>query len=339
MKMNTFTTGLCLLLALVSVPALSQQSELGVGQRRPWAQGVPPEKQARAAALFEQGNELLENSLLPKAIERYTQALELWSHPSIHYNMALALVHLNDPIRLHKHLTEAMRYEGQPLDDAKVTRIRDLLKVVERQLVRVRITSEVAGASVRMNGQELFVAPGRYEAWVLPDDYTFTVVREGYPLNERKRTAAAGEQLNLDYKLYTEEELTRYRRLWPAWKPWTVVGVGAVLTGGGLMLNGRASDRYRSFDEAISRCSSSNSDRGCLPSPELLTERTRGNRFQNAALGSFAVGGAALALGVTLSYFNRLQANVISPDEHEQSLNISPVVGSGQRGVQASFSF
>jgi hypothetical protein len=339
MKMNTFTTGICLLLVLASTPALSQQSELGVGQRRPWADGVPQERQATAAALFDQGNDLLENSLFPKAIERYTQALELWSHPSIHYNMALALVHLNAPLRLHKHLTEAMRYGGQPLDAAKVAKVQDLLKVVERQLVRVRITNELAGASVRMNGQELFVAPGRYEAWVLPDDYTFTVVREGYPLNERKRTAVAGEELTLDYKLYTEEELTRYHRLWPAWKPWAVVGVGAMLTGGGMLLNGRASERYRSFDEAISRCSSANNDRGCLPSPELLTERTRGNRFQTAALGSFAVGGAALALGVTLSYFNRLQANVISPDEHEQSLNISPVVGSGQGGVQASFSF
>jgi len=281
----------------------------------------------------------LENSLFSKALERYTQALELWNHPSIHYNMALALVNLNDPIRLHKHLTEAMRYEGQPLDAAKITRIRDLLKVIERQLVRVRITSEVAGASVRMNGQELFVAPGRYEAWVLPDEYTFTVVREGYPLNERKRTAVAGDDLILDYKLYTEEELTRYHRLWPAWRPWAVVGVGAVLTGSGLLLNGRAADRYRSFDEAISRCSSANNDRGCLPSPELQTDRSRGNRFQTAALGSFAVGGAALALGVTLSYFNRLQADVISPDEHEQSLNISPMVRGGQRGVQASFSF
>ena len=339
MKMNTFTTGICLLLVVASAPARSQQSELGVGQSRRWAQGVPPANQARAAALFEQGNELLENSLFPKAIERYTQALELWNHPSIHYNMALALVHLNDPVRLHQHLTEAMRYEGQPLDAAKVARIRDLLKVVERQLVRLRITSDVAGASVRMNGQELFVAPGRYESWVLPDDYTFTVIREGYPLNERKRTAVAGEELILDYKLYTREELTRYHRLWPAWRPWAVVGVGAVLTSGGLLLNGRASERYRRFDEEVSRCSSANNDRGCLPSPELLTERARGNKFQTAALGSFAVGGAALALGVTLSYFNRLQADVINPDEHEQSLHIAPVVGSDQRGVQASFSF
>ena len=71
----------------------------------------------------------------------------------------------------------------------------------------------------------------------------------------------------------------------------------------------------------------------------MLTDRSRGNTFQNAALGSFAVGGATLALGLTLSYFNRLQADVISPDEHEQSLNIAPMVGGDQHGVQAFFRF
>jgi tetratricopeptide (TPR) repeat protein len=340
MKMSPLTTGLSLLLALWAVPALAApSSDLGVGQKRPWAQGVSETNQAMAAAYFEQGNALLENALLQKAIERYEQALELWSHPSIHYNLALALVNLNEPLKLHQHLMEALRYEGQPLDAAKINRIRDLLQVVERQLVRVKITCDVPGATVRLDGTDLFVAPGQYEAFLLPDEYTFTIVKKGYPPNERKRTGSAGEVLVLDYRLYTQAEMTRYHRPWPVWRPWAVVGAGVVLSGSGLLFHNRATERYRAFDEAVLRCSSANNDRGCLPGPELLTEKARGNTLQRASLGTFSVGGAALALGLTLVYFNQLQADVISPDEHEQSLTVAPMVGGAWNGVTATFSF
>jgi hypothetical protein len=336
---TTFATGLFLLLVLWPPLARSQQADLGVGLKRLWAQGVSKEEQAMASTLFQEGNVRLENSLFPKAIESYEQALKLWNHPSIHYNLALALVNFKEPLLLHDHLTEALRYGGQPLDSAKIARVHDLLKLVERQLTLVRISCEIAGATVRLNGEPLFVAPGHHEAWVLPGEYTFTVLKEGYPLNERKRTAVAGEELVLDYRIYTQEELTRYHRPWPAWRPWAVVGLGVALSGSGLLLHQQATDKYRRFDEAIARCSSDNNGRGCLPSPEILSEQSHGNRFQNGALGSFSVGGAALTLGLTLVYFNRMQAEVLNPDQHEKSLTITPTVGSAQGGVQATFSF
>lgn len=341
MKRHTLRTGLTLGLALWVTAALSQQpqAELGVGQNRPWARSVSPALQAQAATYFQEGNTHLENSLFKKAIEKYEQALAIWDHPAIHYNLALALVNLNEPLRLHKHLMESLRYGGQPLDREKVGRIRDLLKLVERQLTQVKISCDVPGASVKMNGQEILVAPGRYEDWVLPAEYSFSAVKDGYPLNERRRTAVAGEELVLDYRLYTEEELTRYHRLWPAWRPWAVVGLGAALAGGGFLFQGRATERYRSFDEGVLRCSSANNDRGCLPPSELLEQRARGNTFQRAALGTLSAGGAALALGLTLTYFNRLQARTISPDEHEKSLILTPVAGSEQGGVLATFRF
>lgn len=339
MRMKPWAACGWLVLVLWATPALSQGLELGVGQKRPWAQGVSQEAQASASAHFQEGNAQLENSLFVNAIESYERALALWSHPAIHYNLALALVNLKEPLRLRRHLREALRYGGQPLDSMKVARMHDLLKLVERQLVRVKVSCDVPGASVRMNGQELFMAPGQYEDWVMPGEYAFSIVREGYPLNERERIGAAGDELVLDYKVYTQEEMTRYQRPWPAWKPWALVGLGAALSGGGLLLNNKASDRYRNFDTAVLACSAANDNRGCLPTQEMLSQRARGATFQNAALGSLSVGGAAAALGLTLAYFNRLQADVVSPDEHEQSLILTPTVGSDQGGFTATFHF
>jgi tetratricopeptide (TPR) repeat protein len=328
-----------LLLALVSSPARSQPAELGVGQKRPWAQGVPQVNQAAANSHFLEGNVQLENGLFAKAIEKYEQALALWSHPSIHYNMALALVSLREPLKLHKHLTEALRYDGQPLDNNKVGRARDLLKLVEGQLVRLKVSCDVAGASVRMNGKELFVGPGAYEEWVLPDDYTFTAVKEGYPLNERKRVPTAGEELVLDYKLYTMDEMTRGKRLWPAWRSWAVVGLGAAVAGGGYFFRQQAVGTYRQFDDAVANCSRDNPSLGCPSSTELLDQQSRGDVSNKRAVSAFAVGGAVAATGLVLVYVNRLQTDVLSPDEHEKSLQVVPVLGAGQGGVVATLRF
>jgi tetratricopeptide (TPR) repeat protein len=328
-----------LLLAVGPLAALSQPSELGVGQQRPWAQGVTQVNQAAANIHFQEGNVQLENGLFVKASEEYEKALALWNHPSIHYNMALALVNLKEPIKLRKHLTEALRYGGQPLDSDKTGRARDLLKLVEGQLVRLKVTCDVPGATVKMNGTTLFIGPGRYEEWVLPDEYIFTAVQEGLPSNERRRTPVAGQELVVDYKLYTVEELTRGRRLWPAWRSWAVVGLGAALAGGGFLFQQQSADTYRRYDEEVARCSSANSNRGCSPTPELLDQQSRGDTFKKTAVGSFALSGAVVATGLALVYANRVRTEVLTPDEHEKSLQVVPVVGADQGGVVATFRF
>src|SRR5678816_3672427 len=62
------------------------------GDERPWAAGVPADKQALALKLFQDGNSQLNDGIFTKAVELYREALKSWDHPAIHYNMALALM-------------------------------------------------------------------------------------------------------------------------------------------------------------------------------------------------------------------------------------------------------
>src|SRR6476659_855341 len=71
---------------------------------RPWARGVPKDRQAKAIALFREGNGALKESLFPKAAALYRDALQVWDHPAVHYNLALALVNLDQPLEVHEHL-------------------------------------------------------------------------------------------------------------------------------------------------------------------------------------------------------------------------------------------
>ncbi|MBN1205893.1 MAG: hypothetical protein JXB05_13335 [Myxococcaceae bacterium] len=335
-RITIVLTAALVLLASWAGPAAAQQKpELGAGAQRPWAQGVPPEKQEAALKLFREGNILLKNSLFPRAAEKYREALKLWDHPAIHYNMALALLNLNEPLALHAHLVSAMRFGEAPLDADKLERARTFKTLVEQQLALVEITCDVPGATVMMDGKELFKAPGRYEGFVLPGQHTFTATKEGYPANERKRDLFPGKKLVLPFKLYTQDEMTRYSRPWAAWKPWAVLGAGAAVALGGGALHVQARRSYDDFDTRIAECG------GCIPAPAVSDMRIRGDNMQRLAFGAYAVGGAAFITGAVLTYINRPQAYRVNPDEAETPprVSVAPLLSGGEGGILATFNF
>ena len=121
-----------------SPPAVSSQaqSELpGTHAQRPWVVGVPAREQKAATDLFREGNALLKESLFVQASAKYREALSHWNHPGIHYNLALALLNLDQPIEVYKHLEEALKYGPAPLDADKfdhANRYRALIENTRR---------------------------------------------------------------------------------------------------------------------------------------------------------------------------------------------------------------
>jgi tetratricopeptide (TPR) repeat protein len=313
-------------------PALAQAKP---AEERPWAKGVSQENQKSALELFRAGNTLLKESIFVQAAEKYRQALALWDHPAIHYNMALALLNLDQPIEVHQHLEKAMRFGAAPLDSDKFENARAYKTLIEKQLSKVELTCEAPGATVTMDGKVLFVAPGRYEGLVRPGRHTIVATKEGHPPTDVSRALLPGEEVKLALKLYTTDELTRYSRLWSAWKPWAVVAGGAAIAAGGAVLHLQARGSYQEFDDRIAACG------GCVPPPDVTDKRTKGDSMQNLAFGTYALGGAALATGFVLVYINRSKPYQISPNDAaaEPAVTVVPLVGRGEGGALATFRF
>ncbi|NMO23337.1 hypothetical protein, partial [Pyxidicoccus fallax] len=307
------------------------------GDDRPWAKGVSQQKQQAAIDLFRSANALLKESIFLKAAEQYRQALTHWDHPAIHYNLALALLNLDQPIEVREHLEAAMRYGVAPLDAEKLENARAYRTLVEKQLAWVEITCETPGASVVMDGRPLFVGPGRHTGWVRAGPHTLVATGEGYLTQDQSRTLSPGERVTLDLKLFTSEDLIQYRRKWSAWKPWAVVGTGVALAAGGVLMHSTARDDYSKFDTAIASCG------GCVPEPAVADHRSRGDTLQTAAFAAYGVGGAALVTGAVLLYLNRLQPIQVDPSEAAKSPKVSagvtPYLGAGGGGASATFRF
>ena len=139
---------MAVLLALVAPAAAQQKDNLEAGEVDPWTKGVSQADQDAAIVLFREGNELLKDSVFVEAVKKYRAALERWDHPAIHYNLAFALLNLDQPVLVYEHLEKAMAYGPKPLEQEKFDLAKSYKALVEKQLSRVEIVCDEPDAMV-----------------------------------------------------------------------------------------------------------------------------------------------------------------------------------------------
>ena len=291
-----------------------------------------------------EGNELLNDGLFVKAIERYNVALQHWDHPAIHYNIALALINLNQPIETFEHLTKALQYGPDPLEKDKYDHGKEYLRLVEGQLADVDVSCDKIGAKVSVDGKEVFVAPGKYTAKVRVGKQTFYADKQGYNARITAPFLGPGDKFRIELKLYTAEELTRYRRRWNAtWFPYAVIGVGAVagLVGAGLELSANSS--FKDFDKQVADCNAANPmmNGGCdINKPGLKDLRDSGNSKRTAGFVMYGIAGGAVVAGAVLAYLNRSEPYQIRAEElGNEKVSVTPVVAPGMAGASVQGHF
>jgi hypothetical protein len=302
---------------------------------RPWVKGVSQAEQSAAVALFHEGNSLLKESLFVQAAAKYREALRHWDHPGIHYNLALALLNLDQPVEVYTHLEEAVKYGPLPLDIDKFDHATRYRALIEKELARVDVTCAQKGALVTMDGQKLFLAPGHYEALVRAGQHTMVATKSGFVTVEKSPTLPPGEKTTIDLHLFTAEQLTRYKRRWSQAVPVAVLVTGIVVAGAGGIMHWQANEQFKQFDSGIVMCSVGSPNGGCTPNGSLAGKRTTGNALQASAFTAYGLGAAVVAVGGVLMYLNRgrpyhVEGDVTGP------VSVAPVVGPGAAGLMAT---
>jgi len=292
-----------------------------------------------ALASFHQGNDLLNNGLFPQSVARYREALRCWDHPAIHYNLALALINLDQPIEVYDQLNEAIKYGSDPIGQDKFDHAKEYLKLVSGQLADVEVSCDKQGAKVALDGKEVFVAPGSHKAKVRVGKHTFFGEKQGYNARVTAPFIGPGETFRIELKLYTAEELTRYHRRWNAtWMPYAVIGGGAAFAIAGGLFELSAQSSYKDFDAAVARCNTPT--KGCNPNdnPGLLDMRNSGDTKRSIGYVGYGIAGAAIATGVVLVILNRREPYQIRPEDLEEEtakrpVAVAPIVSPGMTGA------
>jgi len=332
-------------------PKVTDDKPLDKTQQYPWDRGVSTEQMQAAATAFDEANAQLDASLPSKAVDKYSEALKLWPHPMIHYNMALALIDLKRPVEVAEHLEKAIEYgvEGLNNQEEKLDQAKRLLEFTLDQLATIEVSCHKEGAKVSVDGKHVFtVEPGKpnvFRGRVPIGKHTFVAEKPGYATPVDAPFIDKRETFRIELKLYTSEELTRYRRRWEqrTWLPWAVIGGGAVvgIVGGVLQLS--ASSSYSQFDDKVARCTADSGNGSCDVS-QFAGLREDGDTKRTLGYVGYGLAGAAIVTGGLLVYLNRRVAYQITTDQYRmeelkkqqaqpKAISVAPLVGPGVGGA------
>ncbi|HXU69233.1 MAG TPA: hypothetical protein VN947_07875 [Polyangia bacterium] len=329
-----------------SAPAVAKQAQSELPEARnsdrngdrPWVFGVPKAEQKAALDLFREGNALLKESLFVQAAAKYREALSHWNHPGIHYNLALALLNLDQPVEVYKHLAEALKYGPAPLDADKFDHANRYRALIEKQLARIEISCDKPpGAVVTMDGLRLFSAPGRYEGLVRVGQHTVVATRKGFVTVQKTPNLPPGEKTMIDLRMFTAEQLTHYKRRWSVYMPFAVLAAGIVVAGTGGILQWQANESFKAYDRGINSCSVGSLSGGCTPNGSLADKRSAGNAMQGTAFAFYGIGAGLVAAGGVLAYLNRARPyHVEAESEGPPPVQVVPVVTSSAAGISVT---
>jgi hypothetical protein len=315
----------------------------------PWSKGVPLERRQAARAIFLEGNELIKDTLFAKAADRYREAIAIWDDTAFHYNLAIAQINLDQPIEAYESLKKAMLYGEAPLGSSRYEQSHNYLKLLENQLAWIEVVGNDAGAEVSLDGKPLFVGPGRHEGLVRPGAHQLVASKPGYLTWSEPIVVSSGERRSIEVTLVTLDQVSESSRRWATWKPWAVVGGGAVVALAGGVVHWRAAANFGEYDDEFLQL-------GCVvePDPEapgctetdvpahMQDRLRRATREQRIAVASYTVGGAALATGLVLVYLNRprlTQKAERAERNRPADISFSPVVTPRSMGLSATMRF
>jgi len=299
-----------------------------VAADRPWAHAVVPREQASANELMQQGNALLKDSFFAQAVGKYKESLQHWDHPATHYNLALALLSLDEPLVTYEHLKKSVAFGPEPLGQDKFEYAEKYLALLAHQVVSIRVSCEEPGATVRLDGQILFRAPGNYAGLVRRGDHSFAASKPGFETTELNRTLEADKPFELALKLYQPAELEVFDRNYPVWIPVSVTTLGALTMGAGAGALFLSQDSYDQFDQAIA--SNPDCSFGCTPPDSAQVKLDEGDMLQTLGIVGLTAGGATLAAGITLWIFDG-SSRRMSPEE-KGKFAMTPLLGPGTVG-------
>jgi hypothetical protein len=315
--------------------AASVQEPQANEPERAWAVGVPADRQAKALQIFEAGNALFEESHHAEALAKYREAIELWNHPAIRYNMAVCLIHLDQPLSAYENLTQALKYGAAPLEPQTYAQALTYKKLLEGQLARLKVVCDQHDAQVTLDGEKLFEAPGQASRLLVPGAHQLVATLAGHLTESRALTLLPGRETVETLRLTPLKALATRRR-WPVWQPWVVMAAGAAVALVGVPLVLQAKSDYESYDRAVAATPAC--QMSCLPSdlPGPVQDlKPRAAAEDAAGIAAFAVGGAIVASGVVLLILN--QPRLV--ERPATRVSLAPVLGPQAAGLSLGGTF
>ncbi len=216
----------------------------------------------------------------------------------------------------------------------------ELAPVALGRIAMARVTCTEAEATVYLDNKQITRCPGEQSAVLIPGvRYTLTITRPGRITTQRTVVAGPGQNLEVALRTTSVAPIVTRRR-WRRWKPWAVVGAGAVAGMAGGAMEWRAVSNMNQYDRSVEALCGLT---GCLSDdvPELSARRRRAQMQSQVGVALLIAGSAALVTGVTLAFFNQPRSfrPAVYQRESPSGLAVVPTLTAEWVGVSAALAF
>ena len=276
---------------------------------KPWADGVPADVQVKATNLYDEGNNLFAQKDHNGALAKYKEAIALWEHPKIRFNMAVTEIRLDKILDAADDLEKALKWGDVPFTKDLYQQALDYQQLVQGRVGWIEVEVTDTGSHTFLDGKPFFDGPGKKKLRVLAGEHAVSGEKPNFVASTRKvvgtGNATASEKLKfvpLDQAVVLKY---RYRR----WIPWTTVGVGLAvgLAGAGTYFLGKNQmDQFEAdyATQCVNGCEPGLTDPSHRP---LASERDSAELKGKIGLGMMGAGGAIAITGIILAISNRAE--------------------------------
>jgi tetratricopeptide (TPR) repeat protein len=322
----------------------------GTGPRWAWAAPPDPAPAAApapadtAAGWLRAGNKAFKDGDFAEAERAYREAFAAQRGYDIAGNLGAAELAQGKLREAAQHLAFTLRMFPVTGDPALREQMAKAYEQCRQGVGALRIKLDVKGATVRVDGAEIGEAALADEVFVDPGEHVVEARLAGYTGAPQRVTVAKGAAIEVATALAPVPRgvdpivvSVRRRSLAPGLA--LAAGAAVGLLGGAAFLSLSASKRSdaKVLDAQIldhhGTCAGGAGNYDAARCPGLQSTLHADDAFHDVAVGAFVVGSAAAVAAAT--YFLWPQRTV----ELDRGVRVTPVMGTGDRGVVVSGSF
>jgi hypothetical protein len=295
---------------------------------KPWAEGVPIDVQTKATALYDEGNELFAQQAHAPALAKYKEAIALWEHPKIRFNMAVTEIRLDRVLDAADDLEKALKFGDQPFTKDLYQSALDYQALVKGRVGYIEVEATEPAAHVFLDGKPWFDSPGKKTMRVLAGEHAISGEKPNFLASTRKVVVSGGSTANEKLKFLPLDSAVVLKYPYRRWIPWTMVGVGlgVGLAGAGTYFLGKNQmDQFQA--DYATQCAN-----GCEPGltdpshRPLASERDSAELKGKIGIAMGGVGGAVAITGIVLAILNR-------PTRELPNVEVAPKAGGAVAAV------
>jgi hypothetical protein len=289
---------------------------------QPWTVGVTDDQKTKAKLLLDEGNALLIDKKYVEALEKYTEAVGVWDHPAIRFNMVRCEVFLDRIVEASDNLEKALKYGAAPLEETVYQEALSFQRLLANQIGTVEVECGQSDVALTLDGKPLATCPTKQTRKLRTGAHQIVGKKQGLLTKTVELDVFGGKTDTISITLDPLAKGARVVHRYPGYVPWVVFAAGAAFAATGTVLQVSARSEMDSYDALVDQRCGTRCEAAEIS--DIADIKRGAERRSQVGVSMIAIGSAGVVAGAVLLYLNR--GRTVYPSE---TITPAPLPGGG----------